>query len=296
MIRSKWWLSGLALACTGLGIVAIREARAAEPELVFAKVPSDGSPEQLSMRYSPLAAALGRALGHPVQFQTRGTYDLMSRAMGEGRFDVVSVGPALYLEHEHTYEPVARPVRFGRDRYRGILLVPASSPARKVADLRGKTIGFVSPSSTSGYLLPTLLLAGAGLREGKDYAPAFFEGKHTKVAESVTRGEIDAGCTYDDARLDAFGADRQEVARTRVLAATGYVPNDPIVVRKGLSMALKRQIARFFVEEAGSPEARALRDQMDERISGWVPARSADYDEARGYRAVLQSQERRSPR
>jgi phosphonate transport system substrate-binding protein len=268
---------------------------AAPPPLVFAKVPSDGAGEKLATRYGNLVRALGDALGRPVVFQSRPSYDRMAEAMGRGEFDIVSVGPALYVQHQASYVPVVRPVRFKRSSYRGLLLVRAESKFHRLEDLAGTRLGFVSERSTSGYLLPALMLERAGLELGRDFASVrFYKGRHPDVAVAVTNGEIDAGAVYDDARIDAFGQDEGKRAATRVLAQTERIPNDPIVVHKRLAPVVREAIQRFFEGVSGRQPAEFehLVGPLDEQVQGWVRTDARDYDPVRAWASALERAER----
>lgn len=68
------------------------------------------------------------------------------------------------------------------------------SPIEKVEDLKGATIGFADPGSSSGFFMPTHLLDSAGLKKDVDYE-AMFTGGHDLSAIAVKEGQIDAACT-----------------------------------------------------------------------------------------------------
>lgn len=275
-----------------VSLLGLLSQAAAPAPLVFAKVPSDGDAEKLAVRYGRLTRALGAHLGRPVIFQTRGSYEAIAEGMGRGAFDVVSVGPALFLSHEGRYTAVAKPVRFNRAAYRGLLLVRANAPYRRLADLRGKLLGFVSPSSTSGYWLPAALLKQQGLVEGRDYRSQFFGGKHPDVAKAVTEGRVDAGAIYDDARVDAYGDDQGLIQRSRVLAATPMIPNDPVAVKRTLPPALRSQIQAFFLTVHQDPQASDILAPLDENVSRWEKASDAEYAPIRSLRQALEGVER----
>ncbi|MEB3198152.1 MAG: phosphate/phosphite/phosphonate ABC transporter substrate-binding protein [Candidatus Sericytochromatia bacterium] len=296
-MRLQGWNQGLvAIALGGLvGLLATVSTPAAPPPLVFAKVPSDGAGDKLSIRYGPLVRALSEAIGREVVFQSRPSYDKMAEAMQRGELDIVSVGPALYVQNERQYEPIVRPVRFKRSWYRGLLLVKADSKVRQLKDLAGARLGFVSTRSTSGYLLPALMLERAGLDLARDFADVrFYKGRHPDVVHAVTNGEVDAGAVYDDARIDAFGQDEAKRGETRVLAQTDKIPNDPIVVHRRLPAPLRLAVQRFFETLAAQPPEAVARvvSPLDEQISGWVHTEASDYDPVRAWTSALERAER----
>lgn len=288
LVLSVVGTGGAAQGKSGNAVLALRP-------LVFAKVPSDGAGDKLATRYGNLTRALGAALKRPVIFQSRASYDKMAEAMRRGEFDIVSAGPALYVQNQANYQPIVRPVRFKRSSYRGLLLVRANSKYRNLKDLTGARIGFVSERSTSGYLLPALMLEREGMDLTRDFASVrFFKGRHPDVAVAVTNGEVDAGAVYDDARIDAYGQDHTKRAETRVLARTEMIPNDPIVVHKRLSAALRQSIQRFFEGVAMRPPAEFERivGPLDEQVQGWVRTDARDYDPVRAWVSALERAER----
>jgi len=57
----------------------------------------------------------------------------------------------------------------GRPGYKGVIVVHANSPAETLADTRGMTFAFVTPNSTSGYLVPSLGIAREMGEQAEDF-------------------------------------------------------------------------------------------------------------------------------
>ncbi|MBP1327589.1 phosphonate transport system substrate-binding protein [Leucobacter exalbidus] len=72
--------------------------------------------------------------------------------------------------------------------------VLADSPIQSVEDLKGKTIGFADPGSSSGFFMPVHLLDSVGLERDVDYE-TMFTGGHDRSAVAVKEKQIDAACT-----------------------------------------------------------------------------------------------------
>jgi phosphonate transport system substrate-binding protein len=68
------------------------------------------------------------------------------------------------------------------------------SPVRQLEDLRGKTVAFADPASSSGYFMPVYMLHEAGLTKGEDYE-AIFAGGHEGSFAALKQGQVDAACT-----------------------------------------------------------------------------------------------------
>lgn len=68
------------------------------------------------------------------------------------------------------------------------------SPVRALTDLKGKTVAFADPASSSGYFMPVYMLHEAGLEQGTDYE-AIFAGGHEGSFAALEQGQVDAACT-----------------------------------------------------------------------------------------------------
>jgi phosphonate transport system substrate-binding protein len=108
------------------------------------------------------------------------------------------------------------------------IVVPADSPIRTPADLKGKKIAFTAPTSNSGYKAPVAILeADFGLVAKKDYEPVF-SGKHDNsilgvvnkdydsaaVANSVLKRMLDRKA-YDPAKI-------RSIYKSETFPTTGY--------------------------------------------------------------------------
>jgi phosphonate transport system substrate-binding protein len=66
-------------------------------------------------------------------------------------------------------------------------IVKSDSPYQKLADLKGKKVAHVSPSSNSGNLAPRALVAAEGLIPDKDYK-VLYSGRHENSVTGVSTG------------------------------------------------------------------------------------------------------------
>ena len=73
-------------------------------------------------------------------------------------------------------------------------VVLKDSPVQTLDDLRGKTVAFADPASSSGYFMPVYMLHEAGLEKGKDYQ-SIFAGGHEGSFAALKQGQVDAACT-----------------------------------------------------------------------------------------------------
>lgn len=118
----------------------------------------------------------------------------------------------------------------------------------KVAALKGKKFAFVDPISTSGSLYPRDILTKNGLDPQKDFAEAKNAGSHNNVVTAVYQGQVDAGATFEDARLGMLDTLKDVREKVGILLFSAEIPNDTVSVRKDLDPQVKANLRRAFTE------------------------------------------------
>ena len=128
------------------------------------------------------------------------------------------------------------------------------SPIQSIEDLKGKTVGFADPGSSSGFFMPIHLLDSHGLERDVDYE-AMFTGGHDRSAIAVQEGQIDATCTAT-VITEMVGSDYFPFAEGEVRIIGESIPMDvslAIIASQGMSDekrdALLKALPAIFVEE-----------------------------------------------
>ena len=158
--------------------------------------------------------------------------------LASGKVDLGWLSAAEYVEASAKARvlPVAKLVRAGMPFYRSAIFVKTDTAPRKLAELKGKRLAFVSEQSSAGHLLPRQLLRDAGFSEA-DLKNGKFFGDHAAVCKAVLDGQADAGATFaNDGRGGSLAGCEQTVGaeRTRalkVLATSDPIPNDVVALR-----------------------------------------------------------------
>ena len=99
-------------------------------------------------------------------------YAATGEALRFGRIDIAYLGPVTYIlwSRAAKLEPFARPSHEAvGPTFQAVMIVPADSPAKTLADLKGGEVAFGDPASTSGTWVPRYQLLEAGLVSGRDY-------------------------------------------------------------------------------------------------------------------------------
>ena len=119
--------------------------------------------------------------GKKVVFFPVQSYAAQYEAMRSGRLHVagVNTGGNPVAVSCAGFVPFASMSREGKVvGYEMEIIVPADSPIKSPADLKGKKLAFTSPTSNSGFKAPSALLKSEfGLKAGEDFKPVY-SGKH----------------------------------------------------------------------------------------------------------------------
>jgi len=92
-------------------------------------------------------------------------------------------------------------IRFGYPVYWAQYIVARDSEYQTLADLEGATWGYGDQGSTSGYMVPTVELAAAGITPGEQVQT----GGHNQTVTAVYNGEVDFGTTFYSVPLTPEG-------------------------------------------------------------------------------------------
>ena len=93
-------------------------------------------------------------------------------------------------------------VRYGFPVYWAAYIVGRDSTYQTLADLQGKTWGYGDQGSTSGYMVPTVELAAAGVTPGEQVQT----GGHNQTVTAVYNGEVDFGTVFYSVPLKPDGS------------------------------------------------------------------------------------------
>jgi phosphonate transport system substrate-binding protein len=93
-------------------------------------------------------------------------------------------------------------IRFGFPVYWAEYIVARDSEYQTLADLEGATWGYGDQTSTSGYMVPTVELAAAGITPGEQVQT----GGHNQTVTAVYNGEVDFGTVFYSVPLTPEGA------------------------------------------------------------------------------------------
>ncbi|MFN7169503.1 MAG: phosphonate ABC transporter substrate-binding protein [Pannonibacter sp.] len=152
-------------------------------------------------RYTPFKDYLKKTVGVDVEIFTAGNYDGVIQALAANQIEFAFLGSsayaAAYTESEGGMVPLlTQQQEDGSTGYFSVVVVRCDSPYKKVEDLKGKTLAFADPDSTSGYNVPYFNLDKQGFKPTEFFGAIPFSGSHEAGVAGVANGQFDAAATY----------------------------------------------------------------------------------------------------
>jgi len=180
----------VALAIGGSLIAAHSEV---PRELRVSAIP-DENPTELVRIYTPFAEYLSRELGIPVRYHSVVDYPATVEGMAAKKLDMVWYGGLTFVQtRKRTGDAIPVVSREEDLNFHSKFITRPETGIKALADLKGKTFSFGSPSSTSGHLMPRFFLLKNGIEPERDFAKFSFSGAHDATALWVESGKVDAG-------------------------------------------------------------------------------------------------------
>lgn len=223
--------------------------------IVLAFVPSGEAPEIIASAET-VAGLLEEKTGYVIEGSVATSYAAVIEAMGAGKAHMGTLATFAYLlAHEKYGVDVALvSVRYGSAYYKGQIIVGADTGITKIEDLAGKTVCWVDAASTSGYIIPRVMLKAAGVDPEKDLAQEVEAGSHPNVVLAVYSGDCDAGATYIDARGTIEDEHPDVNEKVLVIAESDEIPNDGLQFIKDFPADMREKIVQAFVDIMASEE------------------------------------------
>ena len=175
-------------------------------------------------------------------------------------------------------------VRNGSAFYNGQIIARADSGIKTLADIKGHTFARVDPLSASGWIIPSLMLKGAGLNLDTDIK-IVDAGSHPGVVTAVYSGQADAGACFVDARAN-IQADHPDVMdKVVVIKVSSNIPNDGVQFSPAMPQKLRDQIVDALLAIAATPEGKTAINTAYQ----WTALEKHDDSFYDAFRQVLQA-------
>ena len=216
-----------------------------EKVLKLGVVPSSNS-EKLVDDLSPFAKALGDKLGMKVEVFTASSYIGVIEGIGSGSVDFGLVPPFSAVLSNTKNLLVGRSTS-GKPGYFAEVFVRKDSNIKSLADLKGKKIAFVDPSSASGYIYAGAMLKDAGIDLDKDIHYQF-SGGHDKSLQLLLNKDVDAVASYENVirkYTKEFPTLKEDVT---AIAKSELIPGVTVVASNNLDEETQKKIKQALLD------------------------------------------------
>jgi phosphonate transport system substrate-binding protein len=240
--------------------VPIDPAKLKDPATLIFAYSAVEAPQVYQKMFQPLLDALGQCTGKKVVYYPANSATALIEAMRSGRLHIAdfSTGAVGFAVNMAGAVPI---VSFANEKgifgYKVVAIVRADSPYKALADLKGKKIAHVAPSSNSGNLAPRVFFPSHGLVPETDYKP-LMSGGHDKSVLGVLRGDFDMAPVASDilermiARGDVKATDVRVIYESQLFPTASFsIAHD---LKPELAAAIRICMLAFRMPEAMSRE------------------------------------------
>jgi phosphonate transport system ATP-binding protein len=293
-VHSRWLLLPLVATLT-LPACNRSSESSTKDRIVIGLNPSERS-ESVQRNARVLAELIEKRVGMPVDIHVAQDYSSLVTALRGRSVDFAFFAPLSYVYAERIADArvLLKAERKGRPYYYGTIIVNADSAYRSLADLKGRTIAWVDPTSASGHVFPKAALIEAGIDPDTYFSDQTFAGGHDAVILSVINGTIAAGATYSNDTTGESGSwtqlgDGTFNGRVRPVFFSRPIPGDNLATTQymldehgEIVDKLRTAVMSLTSDSAG----KALMQSMY-HVDAMIPATSEDYEPVRDAAEIL---------
>jgi phosphonate transport system substrate-binding protein len=237
------------------------------------------NPDQLVDNVEPVVEYLEQRLGVGVKAFVATDYAAVVEALRGGTADAGFMGPLQYvLAHQEAGAyPILGEVYSGSPTYVSRIFVRKDSGIESVEQLKDRSIAFVDPLSSSGYMYPLDVFKQQGLIGHRDDADAFFgriyfAGGDEQAIRAVYNGFVDAaGIGQYSFTLLRPGERDQMVA----IGESRPIPSHCVVVRQGADPALVAGLREALLALNEGPNRNLLEQLYN--VDGYIEVDHSTY-------------------
>ncbi len=227
----------------------------------IAYAPNESNTEAADAR-NGLAKDLGAVLGCEVEEIQASDYNAIIEALRTGSADMAYMGSqALALGVERTdLEPIVMKAEDGDPEkaiYHSVFITnAANTDINSIEDIKGRTMAFVDPDSTSGNLVPTAEIIQAfpddGLNSemlhtnGDFFEAVSFSGSHQAGLQAVVKGDVDVVPISDQILASEIANGNAAESDIKIIHESGAIPAEAMVVAEHVDQATRDKLTEFL--------------------------------------------------
>jgi phosphonate transport system substrate-binding protein len=233
-----------------------------------------------------------KATGMDVKTFIATDYTALIEALRAGRIDFAFLPPYSYVKAEEVADAkvLMKSVRKGQATFYSGIIVRADKGFNKIADLKGKNIAWVDPTSSSGFIVPkAALITKEKIDPDKFFGKQIYAGSHDALVLSVLNGNVDAGATFvndpkgEDGAWHQFLKTPEDRKKIKMIFVSDPIPGDTMATT-GKFMKNHKDIVdrtvKLLAEMGKNEEGKAILKALY-RIDSMIPATAKEYQPLR---------------
>ena len=283
----------LIMGATGVGLGLTRARAETVKEFRVGILGGENTQDRLA-RYDEFQKLLESHLKMPVKLFPAADYAGVMQGIAAGQLEAAEFGASgfagAWLDCK-CVEPIVVPQEAdGSTYYYSVMVVRADSGIKSLEEMKGHSLAWADPNSTSGYLIPsaTLKTKGIHLEDGAYFTKTGFSGGHEQGVVAVLNKQYDAAVTWTSGQGEKSEGytrgnlrsmvDKKmlKMSEINIIWQSGKIPNGPWAMRSALPDGLKTSFRDFMLDLPKSH--RKVYDDVEKGAGvGYVPATMALY-------------------
>lgn len=214
------------------------------------------SPEQSLRMYQTFAEYLARRMDRQPIVLQRQSYVETNELLRNRRCDVAFVCTYAYLraEKEFGLQAIAVPRIRGQITYHSFILVPSTSAAASLIDLRGRRFGSADLLSNSGWLYPAVWLLEKNENVDRFFGEHVITGSHDRSVEAVAHRRIDGAAVDSLVYEEMVARDPSLAEKVRNIQTSPPFGMPPLVVHPQIDPTLRESLVAVLLKIHEDPE------------------------------------------
>ena len=239
------------------------------------------SPEKSLEMYQDFIGYVAEKLRRNPISLYRATYSEVNNLVRYKLCDIafVSTYPFMRGEREFGMQALVVPQIHGGTRFQSFILVPQSSSAASLLDLRGKRFGSADIISVTGWLFPAMILTQHGENPNRFFGEHVITGSHDRSIQAAADGFVD-GAAVSGIVYDQMATENPSILKKiRILAKSPFFGNPPLVVHPDMDKSLRSAVLSILLNMHVDGRGKPILDKL--QIERFVIPEKGLYDNLR---------------
>jgi phosphonate transport system substrate-binding protein len=239
------------------------------------------SPEKSHEMYEGFVEYIGEKLGRKPISLYRPTYSETNDLVRYQRCDIaiVCTYPFIRGEREFGMQALVVPQIKGETTYQSFIIVPQSSSAKSLFDLRGARFGTADIISTTGWLYPAMTIMNAGENPNRFFGNLVLTGSHDKSIQAVMDGFVDGAAVHGIVYDQMIKEDPSIPKQIKIMERSPPFGIPPVVAHPGMDRNLRQATISILLDMHNNERGKKILDKL--QIERFVATEKGLFDDLR---------------